>query len=244
MSNVVLSDELLKLYFGFTRSGKVTKNESGNNITKLTKLLACIKEFYTNKNQLESCGITDEIMMAVESMPLFNLDNTTTNLQDLVQKSKLKLLLVDKPSSLSVIEYNIFVRTHKYGFHYSMTFKSGDDKLFAVNHIKQLIESAAKVEIVDPYFDNNQFNVNLTLLEQIIKNKTNRLEIICDASNNSVNLNSRLASAGYTDSRCPQIQPNTHDRYIKANGVKIHLSSGFYALTQKNKELTYMVEIL
>ncbi|MBX9599129.1 MAG: hypothetical protein K2X04_11235 [Burkholderiales bacterium] len=247
MSNVVLSDELLKLYFGFTRSGKVTKDESGNNITKITKLLACIKEFYTNKEQLARCGVTDEMMTAVESMPLFNLDNTTTELKDLVLKSKLKLLLVDKNCShTDVISYNILTPNPRYGFHYSMTFKAGEDKSFAISHIQRLITNSPKIEIIDPYFiyDSNQCTENLNLLNQFITNKTNKLEITCGSSNNSINLKSQLADSGYTNTSCPQILANTHDRYIKANGVKIHLSSGFYALTQRNKELTYMVEIL
>ena len=71
----------------------------------------------------------------------------------------------------------------------------------------------------------------------------NKLEIMCGNSNGSINLKTRLTNAGYTNTKCPQMPPNTHDRYIKANGVKIHLSAGFYALTQQNKELTYMVEV-
>jgi hypothetical protein len=245
MSNVVLSDDLLKLYFSFARNGQVTNDKSGNNVTKITKLLSCIKEFYTNKEQLKRCGITEEIMPAVESMPLFTLDNTTTELKNLILKSKLKLLLTDKNSTeQDIISYNILSPNPKYGFHYSMTFKSGNDKSFAVNHIIKLLKNAVKVEIVDPYFDNNQFSANLALLDRFITNKTNQLEITCDVSNNLVNLKSRLISFGYTNTKCPQIPQNTHDRYIKANGVKIHLSSGFYALTQQNKELTYMVEIL
>jgi hypothetical protein len=244
MSNVVLSDELLKLYFGFARSGKVTNDESSNNITKITRLLACIKEFYTNREQLQRCGITEEMITAVESMPLFNLNNTTIELKDLVLKSKLKLLLVDRNCrETDVINYNILAMNPRYGFHYSMTFKSGENKSFAVNHIKRLIDNAVKVEIIDPYFDNDQFTENLMLLNQFINNKMNKLEIMCGNSNGSINLKTRLTNAGYTNTKCPQMPPNTHDRYIKANGVKIHLSAGFYALTQQNKELTYMVEV-
>lgn len=244
MSNVVLSDDLLKLYYSFARNGQVTNDQSGNNVTKITKLLSCIKEFYTNKEQLKRCGITEEIMPAVESMPLFTLDNTTTELKNLILKSKLKLLLTDKNSTeQDIISYNILSPNPKYGFHYSMTFKTGEDKLFAINHIKLLLENVSKVEIIDPYFiaDEYQFAANLSLLNQLITNKANKIEIACQESNQ---LKTKLTSDGYTNTNCPPLPTNTHDRYIKANGVKIHLSSGFYALTQQNKELTYMVEIL
>lgn len=247
MSNVVLSDDLFKLYFWFVRKGEVTNDESGNNITKITKLLSCIKEFYTNKEQLSRCGITEEIMGAVESMPLFNLDGETKDLKDLVLKSKLKLLLSDKNNeNQDIICYNILAPSPKYGFHYSMTFKTGENKLFAINHIKELLCNAPKVEIVDPYFitDSNQFTENMSLLDQLIESKASKLEIISRDSDDSINLRNELKRCGYIDARCPPMQANTHDRYIKANDVKIHLSSGFYALTQTSKELTYMVEIL
>ncbi|MDQ5921186.1 MAG: hypothetical protein QG673_1242 [Pseudomonadota bacterium] len=247
MSSVVLSDDLLKLYFSFTRSGKVANEGSSNQIMKLTRLLACIKEFYTNQEQLERCKISSEMMMGIESMPLFNLDNSTTELKDLVLKSKLKLLLNDKNcDDADIISYNILATNAKSGFHYSMTFKPGELKSFVINHIQKILVNAPKVEIVDPYFikDSRQFTENIALLKQFITNQTIKLEITCSASADNLNLKQQLLSAGFSNTTLPPLQANIHDRYMKANGVKIHLSSGFYALTQQNKELTYMVEIL
>ena len=245
MSNIVLSDNLLKLYFSFTRNCKVDNNESNEMaIEKLNKLLACIKEFYTNPKQLSRCNITDEIFIAVESsIPLFNLDNTTSELNELVAKCKLKLLLVDKLcTDKEIISYNIMTKNTSYGFNYSKTFRPNTDKSFAINHIKQLILNASKVEIVDRYFGNNQFQSNIKLLAQIVTQKNCILEIRCGSSDNSLKQN--LSSAGFSNPRLSQLDANIHDRYIKANGVKIHLSSGFDHLNQQDKEITYMVEIL
>ena len=256
LSHVVLSDKLFKLYYQFHRLGITTDLENKNNTSKrlLIKLLSSLQTFCTNQAQLIRIGFEKSMIEGFEptSMPLLvQIYRDDESLDKLVLKSKLKLLLISKHDECTdpdILTYNI-LNDKQCGFYYTKTFNVNDDKTFAINHINKLIADSTKVDIVDAYFfaDETQATENINLLQQMNFNPSAVVHIYCykDYCENQYSISENLTSI----LKCKNIiyedfPKRAHDRHLATSEVKIRLPNGIYSLTQKNKEVTYAIEVI
>lgn len=239
MSNVVLSDKLVKCYLDFC-NGQITESKL------IEKLLMAIQPFLVSKSFLESNGINQQMQGQISHRyPLIKIVSSD-DIDELISQSKLKLLLVDDNARYTFSSYNILNSKHR-GFHYAISLSAGDDRTELTNYLKELLKQASEVTIVDRYFavTRTQFDRNKSCFQKIIPaSAVTILQYDHSENRDDIDVKSELHVLLYNVRNHESIGNQVHDRYIKTSILKISLSSGFEYLTNSSKELLVLVEIL
>jgi hypothetical protein len=251
---LVIEDNLLKLFYEF-QSGQYNVNRD-----ILFNLLNFYKKHLTNVVQLKRIGIKDTALLK----QLAQQGYINETLSELAQKTKLKIILSKEKSYYPYVNINGDV----FESNFTATYKRGNSKSKAVEHILALVKEGDKVEIYDKYLfcDNgDHYNINynhnsVKIILQFVNSHNIIFEIYCiDQKDNRYNnqrinrenqrILQRLANFNnQLNINFHHNNLNEHDRYIriyKNNKIiyEIILSSGIYYLEDNNKDLTYVVRI-
>jgi hypothetical protein len=199
----------------------------------------------------------------IQSGGIFRSVNVENEIE-LAQKTKLKIILSKEKKDYPYVNINGDV----FESNFTATYKRGNSKSKAVEHILALVKEGDKVEIYDKYLfcDNgDHYNINynhnsVKIILQFVNSHNIIFEIYCiDQKDNRYNnqrinrenqrILQRLANFNnQLNINFHHNNLNEHDRYIriyKNNKIiyEIILSSGIYYLEDNNKDLTYVVRI-
>jgi hypothetical protein len=164
------------------------------------------------------------------------------NDEELVKSTVLKLMLVDNNIkktnfvTVNVISDEIDVR-------YSATYKSGQKRDKAIKHIKDLLQDATYIEIIDRYFTAiNNWEDNITIIREILPLNEINLKIVANPQISGAQKNELKQICNKWKIKGGKYNPKRqHDRYIITDNLKILLSSGIYNLSENNKDFTYII---
>lgn len=246
MADLVLSDSLVDEYLKF-------KDNSGFDKSKTQKLLKHILSFPLKNNHY----LMQDPAMAMQlegSDPLIEIIDVLDD-ANLVQSSRLKLMLIDRAiSSVSLFtSVNITgVFPEKLKPKYGATYPNATDKNKAQAHIKALLSDAKWIKITDAYISaTSSWQENKSLINTLLPNTTIKVTIVgADSQQKKMSLDGNQKTeietlcTNWTVS-CLALQSETkHDRYIETDKVMILLSSGLYHLsTSSSKDFTYIIEL-
>jgi hypothetical protein len=229
MSEVVICDTLLKQYLAF-KSGKEV------DIRTVEALLKYFKPYLTNFRQAKAVGLSDTAVMS----QLMASGLVDQSLEDLCQRSALKIILSDQKSEYPYV--NIFgdILMNRY----SATFGKTEDRKKCRAHIKALLQDARTVFIHDRYmvsqwdccqvfFKDLMPKKPLTIFHTgCLKDKAGELKKIC-------------AQWMVKEDKLNKAYRGRHDRYLVIDGkIEVMFSSGFDYITDESKDLTYVVGIV
>lgn len=245
MADLALSKTLIEEYIKY-------KFNQSHNSNKIRKLFKYIQSFSIRTTH--SDFFSDPATAGQFCDPLVEIIEDCTD-NDLVQKSRLKLMLIDKPLTASFATVNIdSIRPEELKLKYSGTYPNSSNKDKALEHIKALLSDANWITITDRYINsNNEWNTNKILINNLIPHKTLNLTI---SSGNQFRTDIEPKLDATEIQKLKNICTNwhvlanylntnqIHDRYIETNKVKILLSSGLYHLSvNSNKDFTYVIEL-
>jgi hypothetical protein len=249
---LVLEDSLLIEYLMFS-------NNKNYNSYKVKKLFKYCKPHISNISQL------DRVKDNLPNIPLKRLKSqlankrlVNCNLLDLVQKTKIKIILSENKNNFPYV----IINNDEFENNYTATYNRGENRKKVLKHIKSLIKSSDKIEIYDKYLlnDNQRNNTEIEnhfsvkLISQIINNDI-EFKVFCSNSSynhsETVKISDRISFLkGLCDNFTFNHQNlNNHDRYIKIykNNKQIYeiiLSSGVYNILNKNKDFTYILRVI
>lgn len=176
-----------------------------------------------------------------------------SNDEELVQSTRLKLMLLDKAiipaTNFTTVNIN-GILPEKLQPKYGATYPNATDKAKAQAHIKALLSDATWIKITDGYIANSDWINNKTLINTLLPKSTINVTIVgangtqqaIQISQNQKNELKKICSSWNILTN--PIQNNIHDRYIETDKVKILLSSGLYHLsTSSLKDFTYIIEL-
>jgi len=242
MSMLALNESLLRLFYRiFIRKEKVEYDWKVIQFIKYIQLPVAISVHQLSPN-------LHQPQFLKQQGSLFTILQKDNDLE-LVKATKLKLMLTDKDTQNSFITVNI--ENDKIDINFSATYKKGESKRKAREHIKALLEDAKEIEIYDKYLArvNNGFDVwsqrNFPILRKILPQKNIKIKIFCEDWNNSREADLKNLYGGWAieQSWDNELNRKIHDRYIVTDKVEIILSSGLSNLDDRGKDFTYIVKI-
>lgn len=251
MADLALSKTLIEEYIKY----KFNQSHNSNKIRKLFKYIQSFSIRTTHSDFFSDPATAGQFIDPIVEI----IGDCTDN--DLVQKSRLKLMLIDRPlTTTSFATVNIdSIRPEELKLKYSGTYPNSSNKDKASEHIKALLSDANWVTITDRYINSsNEWSINKTLISNLVPHNILNLNIVSGSQTNSggrqVVHELKLSAAQQqelknicTNWNVTALQLNTdsiHDRYIETNKVKILLSSGLYHLDiNSNKDFTYIIEL-
>jgi len=224
--SLVLSDELLAVYFDF-KNGKISNNQL------LEKFFSYFQPPHlTNTAQLQRIGIENTEL----SQQLAAQGYISQTLENLVKLTDFKLILNTNKSDYPYVNIN----NDSVEKNFTLTFKMGENRDKAIELIKALCENAHFILIFDRYFCSN-WNNTQQLFHQIIPMK--RLTLLHDRHLNDKSGDIKKICNDWKikqDSR--HTFTNSHDRYLLIDDkVEIILSSGFDNLFSTDKDLSCLI---
>jgi hypothetical protein len=229
---IALNNSLLNEYINFT-----IFNKKPTNIEKIQYLFKYLQPFKCNVNQYEIFNDPSLINKIVDN-PIMKIVKFQTDIE-LVNSTKLKLMLVDEDIKESFTTVNIF--QDEIDIRYSATYKSGKSREKAIEHIKTLISDATYINIIDRYLTSN-WNENLKLLKKILPQT--KISIFVDSENFSNQSDLKNFCNNWTIKTNNLNFKTTHDRYIKTDKLEIILTSGFEYIWNTTKDFTYLVKVI
>ncbi|PHQ65065.1 MAG: hypothetical protein COB99_06095 [Sulfurimonas sp.] len=243
---IAITKNILKEYYKF-------KNNISCNFGILEGFFLNFQPFVVSINQLQSIGYeTSTIMRLIQekkTMDKLNSRIINVSTQDeLIQKSKLKLLLTETEQTSNYLTINILENTN-IRKRYTGSYEKGESRTIAKKHIKQLLEDESNIKIYDTYMSlttNYQYNINLLkfiLPRNAVIKLYMREESFPETAKNNMFKNALLSYRNDLAITCLKIDSNIHDRYIKSNNQTILLTSGLRYLQSKTKDFTYVVSV-
>jgi hypothetical protein len=236
MSEIVLSDELLKIYYDF-------KNGSyrGSN-NKLTRLLLYYREHHTNVEQLKRVGIDDGGL----EQTLSGSGHVSGSVEELCWETKYKLILDLKKSDYPYLN----IMKDEIEATYTATYKNTSRKK-TIEHIKALCRDAKFIFIYGKYISGNNSllrNIagllpdNVTIINGKIKGKQNGQSDIQQWSQSDIDYLKRLKPNLKIRQDTKQTYSGFHDRYLLIdNKMEIILTSGFDHLFSDSGDFTCII---
>lgn len=224
--SLVLSDDLLKVYFEF-KQGNIESTDV------LEKFLSYYHApFLTCIDQLKRIGVKDD---AIEQQ-LASQGYINQSVGDLVPLTRYKLIL-----NITNDTYP-YVNIHKDRVekNFSLTFKRGENRDKAIELITALCANARFVFIFDKFFCEN-WRRTKSLFDTVLPKKSMTILHVGHLSNKASNIKGICS-----DWKVKQDSKNTytgcHDRYLLIdNKVEIILTSGFDYLFETSKDLTCVI---
>jgi hypothetical protein len=224
--SLVLSNELLKLYYNFT---------SGEDVDKplLTKLLR-----YYHENHLSCVEQLNDIENKNDALKTQLAGSGYIHFEDLYKKTKYKIILNTKESRFPYVNIN----NDQVEKNFSLTFKKNENRDKAIYLLKSLCEDAIQIWIYDKYLTTNDYKNLIKFLPK------KRLKI--NFCNNFLEELKKELKKEYSDWYMPtlnkNIYDNLHDRYLRIEDknkskIELILSSGFQYLFDTNKDISILI---
>ena len=235
---LALDEELLREYFAFQKGRK----EGYNKIT-ISRLFKYLQPFILSVKQKDDIGLSNEIAKSLCDSGLVKI-STCQNEDDLIQKTKLKVMLTQSSLDGTFPYPYINILDDEIGVSFTATYKSGENRDKAKEHIKALLLDANEISIYDRYLSaNNSWNINKQVLFSLLPLKSLIIKIFCDihwSNNKKADLENYYATWSIEKE---DWNTDIHDRYIETDKVIILLSSGFINLGNNSKDFTYIVKL-
>ena len=235
---LALDDELLKEYFAFEYNR--VKDYDKTTIINLFKYL---QPFKMSVRQKEALGLSDEKIKSLRESGLLKIYRFE-NENDLIKNTKLKVMLTKDRVDGSYPYPYINILDDEVDVSFTATYKSGEPRDKAIEHIRALLLDANEISIYDRYLSaNNSWDSNKQVLFQILPIKILNIKIICDIhwTNDKENDFKNHCNDWTIDKQ--EWNRDIHDRYIETDKVIILLSSGFINLASTTKDFTYIIKI-
>jgi len=232
---IALSDKLLEEFFEF-KKGNIRNREL------LQKLFKYLQPFSISRRQLDNLDLDIAIKSKIISGGdiIIPVDAKTEN--QLINSTLYKIMLTDNKNSYPYV--NILL--DEVDINYTATYKEGENRDKAKEHIKNLLSNATKIRIIDKYLSppsNGQWNKIFRLLKYILPNKEIILNIYFDNSLSQRDVKNILKNYNHKWTiNLNRYNDLIHDRYIESEKLKILLSSGFLNLANRVKDFTYIVK--
>jgi hypothetical protein len=240
---LALQCDLISEYFAFQKGKK--ENYDKGTILKLFKYL---HPFTISVSQKNDIGLSDEIVQALSDDGLIKIRNRQDE-NDLIQNTTLKVMLL-KDSANGTFPYPyINILDDEIDVNFTATYKSGDTRIKAIEHIKQLLLDSTDIKIFDKYlFYKKNWKINRDIIVNIFPKNSN-IKIYTDKKENindvKITIDKELffKRICFTNLKTCNPKANLHDRYIETNKYQILLSSGLYYLSNEKKDFTYIVKV-
>jgi len=239
---LALEDDLISEYIAFQKGRSYNKNT----IIKLFKYLHL--PFKMSVKQKNDIGLDDEIAKSLSDSGTVIIRNFVDE-DTLIEATKLKLMLAkDRTCGTYPYPY-INILEDETDVSFTSTYKNGEDRNKAVEHIKALLKDSSNIKIYDKYLSkinrtNDSWLINKQVLLAILPRKVIEIDIYCDANwNRSRETDLTRICTDWTINKEEWIH-TVHDRYIETDKVIILLSSGIINLSDvSEKDFTYVVKI-
>jgi hypothetical protein len=233
LSNALI-DEYLKYIFQDDFNGK-----------KIKKLFRYIEPFAIRDTHPM---MSDPSMpMMLENDPMIEIIEDCSD-DELVSKSRLKMMLVDRHMNAGFTILNILGINNKLDKRFGGTYPNSMDKNKAQKHIKSLLEDAKWIRIADRYLAESQaqWERYQEIFQSILPNSSLSLTFESSPSiqnRHKVDLQKIFTHWKTIKGKIYDIY-NTHDRYIETDKLIILLSSGIFHLSSSsNTDFTYVVTL-
>ncbi len=239
---LALHCDLISEYIAFQR-GQINKYDK-ETIRKLFKYLQPFKMSVTQK---EHIGLSDELIKSLVDGGFVKI-RRFVNEKELIESTKLKIMLT-KDSKDGTYPYPyINILNDEVDVSFTATYKSGDDRDKAIEHIRALLVDANEISIYDRYlskinYSSNSWDTNKLLLLNILPRKAVDINIYCQDDWNINRENDLLSIYSEWSINREEWGRNIHDRYIETDKVIILLSSGLINLASISKDFTYIIKV-
>jgi len=234
---LALDEALLKEYFAFQKGKK-------SDYTKeiIEKLFKYLQPFTMSVSQKENIGLSDEVVKSLSDSGI--KVRTCFNEDELIQKTLLKVMLTkDRTCGTYPYPY-INILDDETDVSFTATYKSGENRDKAKEHIKALLLDSNEITIFDRYLSvNSSWNINKQVLFDILPIKDITINIFCEYDWNDSRKNDLENYCSDWSIQKEDWNRDIHDRYIETDKVTILLSSGFIYLSSLSKDFTYIVKI-
>lgn len=246
VKELVLSDKLFSLYKRFYSIDKPTIKQIRMYEKLLNKVSFPIK---TNAEQVINCKASHNLPEHIYDdliAPLLSVGNYES-LENLSQSTFYKLILTTNDADRCFPYFNI--NKNEIDKIYSLTCEINGSRDYLIAYLTSLLLSANKVLIQDMYFSHKSSNaVNLfallpdySLNIEYIQNYNDSGRTNTDVFNDVDLINSKWNVTRNTDNKFQ----TCHDRYLIIDDkIEIMLSSGFFYLWDKTKEITCVIKKL
>ena len=245
MSYIVLEESLINEFFKFYYN----KNY---NPEIIQKIFNHFKPFLLTNEQIVKYFENDNIALQQAlstQIPYCEYIDTDSELysenfyNDMLEKSKYKILLTQNASSLSTLVCHKICIDDKPTHIYAKKFESSSNREKAQKHIISLMKNANKITIIDKFLYKE--NIINNLINWFTENKLNHeIEFTLKGQKSQLSRNtitSRFNNNGYNVT-CKLIDDTTHDRYIIIDDkISINLTSGLEYLFNIDKDFTYII---
>jgi len=236
---LALETSLIAQYLAFQKS--IVGDYDRITIEKLFKYL---QPFTMSVSQKEDIGLTDEVAQALSGSRLIKI-RYRQNEDDLIQKTILKLMLTKDDIDGTFPYPYINILNDELDISFTATYKNGESRDKAIEHIKALLKDSSGIKIYDKYLSaNSSWSNNKQVLFDILPQKIIQIDIYCDRDwNTSRATDLTTVCTDWTINKEPWVH-TVHDRYIETDKVIILLSSGIINLSNAStKDFTYIVKI-
>jgi len=235
---LALDDELLKEYFAFEHNR--VKDYDKTTIIKLFKYL---QPFKMSVRQKEALGLSDEKIKSLRDIGFLKIYRFK-NENDLIKNTKLKLMLTKDGVDTSYPYPYINILDDEVDVSFTATYKSGENRDKAVEHIRALLLDSNEITIYDRYLSaNSSWSINKKVLSEILPIKTVDIKIYCDIHWNNLRKSDLETYCSNWRINKKEWNRDIHDRYIKTDKVTILLSSGVINLGNSSKDFTYIIRV-
>ncbi len=231
MSNysLVLSDELLRVYFDF-KQGQI------NNSDVVEKFLSYYHgPFLTCVDQLKRVGVTD----ATINQQLASQGYISQPIDELVRFTIYKLILNTENDTYPYVN----IHDDQVEKNFSLSFKIGETRNKAISLIAALCAEANYILIFDRYFCKNWASTKALFTTVLPKKRMTLLHAghLDDKTSDIKGIHSEWKIKRDTQNTFT----DCHDRYLLIdNKVEIILSSGFDYLFSRDKDLTCVIRFI
>ncbi len=236
--------DLISEYFAFKKGRNSEYDDTS--ISKLFKYLHPFKMSVLQKNHI---GLSDEEVGALGAGNFIKIRNFTDE-NDLIQNTTLKVMLSKDSDDGSFPYPYINILDDETDVNFTATYKSGDSRAKAKEHIKALLADASQISIYDRYLskinrrDDSWNTTNKQLLLDILPKKTISIKLYCEYNWSTIRKSDLTAFCSDWTILKQSWSNNIHDRYIETDKVIILLSSGIINLDDlSTKDFTYIVKV-
>jgi len=239
---LALDEELLKEYFAFQKGKK-------SDYTKevIEKLFKYLQSFTISIQQKNAINLSDEIVKSLTDSGLIKVRNRSTE-DELIQKTLLKVMLTTSSVNGTFPYPYINILDDEVDVSFTATYKSGDNRDKAKEHIKALLSDANEISIYDRYLskinqNNDSWSINKLTLLDILPQKDIIINIYCEYNWDNNRENDLISVFSEWIINKENFDRNIHDRYIETDKVIILLSSGIINLSSITKDFTYIIKV-
>jgi len=242
---LALECELIKEYIYFQKNQKDKYDKE--TIIKLFKYLQL--PFKMSVEQKIHIDLSDEIVKSLADSNIIRIRNYRDE-NALINATKLKIMLSKDRNDGTYPYPYINILEDETDISFTATYRSGESRDKAKEHIKALLEDASFIKIYDRYLSkinngSDSWSTNKQILLDILPQKTIQIDIYCQSNwDNSRETDLAMGCTLWTINK-QAWDYAIHDRFIETDKVIILLSSGMINLSNTStKDFTYIVKLI